>query len=161
MVRRSKWRRQIDHRFERIPRYRSALLHTMATFGDGFDLEALEAAYAAEDPETISRVTALEGEFAHLVNWLVQIAELGYHELLRLDKAEKASGSPLDRLVALGILSERRKDRLLTLAVVRNRLQHTYPDVSAEEVHQAVLALLDELPALVRDYRRWLEALDG
>ena len=95
------------------------------------------------------------------MNWLVQIAELGYHELLRLDKAEKASGSPLDRLVALGILSEHRKDRLLTLAVVRNRLQHTYPDVSAEEVHQAVLALLDELPALVRDYRRWLEALDG
>jgi hypothetical protein len=160
-ARRSKWRHGIDHRLERIPRYRGALLQSMTYFGDDFELAAFVAAYSSENPETINAVTAVEGNLGHIVNWLKQIAEFGYHELLRLERIEKGDGRPLDRLIDVGVLNAADRDRLVGLLQVRNRLQHDYPELAPKEIHSAVSRTLDLLPGLLGRYGKMLKLIDG
>lgn len=138
----------------------AALVRAMSEFGDDFDLTAIAAAYGSDDPDEINKVGALESDFVHVVNFLLQIAELGYHELLRLGKVEKTAGPPFKRLRELGAISAQRCSDLEELAVLRNRLQHVYPDIAPQEIHRAIRALLDVLPGTIKDYRRWLEQLD-
>lgn len=159
--RRSKWRYGIDHRLERIPRYRAALLQSMTYFGEDFELAAFVAAYSSEDPERINAVTAVEGNLGHIVNWLKQIAEFGYHELLRLERIEKGDGRPLDRLVDFEILRAADRDCLIDLVQVRNRLQHDYPELAPKEIHSAVSRTLELLPGLLGRYRKMLQLIDG
>lgn len=159
--RRSKWRHGIDHRLERIPRYRAALLQSMTYFGEDFELEAFVAAYSSEDPETINAVTAVEGNLGHIVNWLKQIADFGYHELLRLERIEKGDGRSLDNLVNAGILTAADHDRLVDLVQVRNRLQHDYPELTPNEIHTAVSRTLELLPGLLGRYGKMLKLIDG
>lgn len=159
--RRSKWRYGIDHRLERIPRYRAALLQSMTYFGEDFELAAFVAAYSSEDPETINAVTAVEGNLGHIVNWLKQIADFGYHELLRLERIEKGDGRPLDRLVDIGVLNAADQDRLVDLVQVRNRLQHDYPELVPKEIHSAVSRTLELLPGLLGRYGKMLQRIDG
>lgn len=160
-ARRSKWRYGIDHRLERIPRYRAALLQSMTYFGEDFDLEAFVQAYSSESPETINAVTAVEGNFGHIVNWLKQIADFGYHELLRLERIEKGDGRPLDRLVDGEVLRAADRDCLVELVQVRNRLQHDYPELAPKEIHSAVSRTLDLLPGLLARYGKMLQRIDG
>jgi len=42
----------------------------------------------------------------------------------------------------------------------RNRLQHSSPDIQADEVHRQVRLLLRHLPRLVESYLAWLEKHD-
>lgn len=158
--RRSKWRYGIDYRLGRIPRYRVALLQSMARFGDDFDLDAFVAACDSDDPGTINAITALEGDFGHIVNWLRQIAELSYHELVRVGKLDKSEARPLDALVAAHFLRAADRDRLDQLVQLRNRLQHDYPGVAPSQLHEAVGILLDALPPLMARYGQILQRLD-
>lgn len=158
--RRSKWRHALDHRLDRIPLYRSALLESMSQFGDDFDVERFVAAYQSHDPATISAATAVEGNVGHLVNWLKQIAEFGYHELVRLHRIEKGDGRPLDVLVEQQIVPASDRERLMRLVAVRNRLQHDYPEVTPQEIHAAVSETLDLLPGLLGHYQEMLKLID-
>lgn len=133
----------------------------MARFGDDFDRDVFVAAYEAPDPSTIEAITAVEGELGHIVNWLKQIAEFGYHELLRLERIPKGETSPLDGLVETGILTSADRDDLAELVRLRNRLQHDYPGVTPKQVHGAVLLVLDLLPGLIKRYDQMLKRIDG
>jgi len=159
--RRSKWRHGLDRRLDRIPRYRSALLESMSHFGDDFDPEDFVVAYRSSDPVTINAATAVEGSLGHLVNWLKQIADFGYHELVRLDRIEKGDGRPLDVLVEQDIILASDRERLTRLVALRNRLQHDYPEVAPQEIHSAVQEVLELLPGLLGRYREMLKLIDG
>lgn len=158
--RRSKWRYGIDYRLGRIPRYRTALLHSMARFGADFDRDAFIAACDSDDPDTINAITALEGDFGHIVNWLRQVAELGYHELVRVGKIDKSEERPLDALVTAKFLRATDRDRLDELVRLRNRLQHDYPGVAPSQLHEAVEILLEALTPLMARYGKLLQRLD-
>lgn len=160
-TRRSKWRHALDHRLDRIPLYRAALLESMSQFGDDFDLDRFEAAYESRDPVTISAATAVEGNLGHLVNWLKQIADFGYHELVRLGRVEKSDGRPIDALVEREIVSASDRDCLMRLVAVRNRLQHDYPEVAPPEIHSAATETLELLPGLLGRYGEMLKLIDG
>jgi hypothetical protein len=133
----------------------------MAFFGDDFDLDVFVRAYESDDPATINAATAVEGSFGHVVNWLKQIADFGYHELLRLGRIERSDGRPIDGLVEAQILPASDRDRLMALVQLRNRLQHDYPEVAPEEVHDAVLRTLELLPGLLRHYGQMLKRIDA
>jgi uncharacterized protein YutE (UPF0331/DUF86 family) len=133
----------------------------MARFGDDFDREAFIAAYDTPDPASIEAVTALEGELSHIVNWLKQIAEFGYHELVRLGRIPKSEGSMLDGLVEGDVLTATDRDDLNVLVALRNRLQHDYPEVTPKQIHSAVIGVVDLLPRLVGRYERMLKVIDG
>jgi hypothetical protein len=133
----------------------------MAFFGEDFDLDVFVSAYESGDPATINAATAVEGNLGHIVNWLKQIADFGYHELLRLDRIEKIDGRPIDGLVKAEILSAADSDRLLQLVQVRNRLQHDYPEVAPEEIHDGVRRTLDLLPGLLGRYGQMLKRIDA
>lgn len=133
----------------------------MAFFGEDFDLDVFISAYESGDPATINAATAVEGNLGHIVNWLKQIADFGYHELLRLDRIEKNDGRPIDGLVKAEILSAADRDRLVQLVQVRNRLQHDYPEVAPEEIHDGVLRTLELLPGLLGRYGQMLKRIDS
>lgn len=158
---RSRWRVGIDDRLARIPRYRAALLHSMAEFGDDFDLESFVAAYDATDPDAINAVTAVEGDLGHIVNWLRQVGELGYHELVRLGRIEKSDDGPLESLVEAGVLTAADRSRLTDLVRLRNRLQHDYPGVTPAQIHATVGMLLEMLPRLIERYVAMIERIDA
>jgi predicted nucleotidyltransferase len=50
--------------------------------------------------------------------------------------------------------------RLTELYRTRNRLQHSSPEIQADEVHRQVRLLLRHLPKLVESYLAWLEKYD-
>lgn len=133
----------------------------MAYFGDDFDLEQFVSAYESRDPATINAATAVEGNLGHIVNWLKQIADFGYHELVRLGQIEKSAGRPIDGLVEAGIVLGSDRDRLVSLVQVRNRLQHDYPEVAPEEIHAATRDALELLPGLLGRYGKMVERIDG
>ena len=133
----------------------------MAFFGDDFDLAVFVAAYESDDPAMINAATAVEGSFGHVVNWLKQIADFGYHELLRLERIEKSEGRPIDGLVEAGVLSAADRDRLMALVQLRKRLKHDYPEVAPEEVHDGVLRTLELLPGLMGRYGQMLKRIDA
>jgi len=159
--RRSRWREGIDHRLTRIPRYRAALLESMTRFGDDFERDAFVAAYESPDPSTINAITAVEGDLGHIVNWLKQIAELGYHELVRLERIPAGGGGPVDGLLEAGILTVADENDLAELVKLRNRMQHDYPGVTPKQIHSAVLRVLELLPGLIERYGKMLERIDG
>jgi len=158
---RSRWRVGIDDRLARVPRYRAALLRSMSEFGDDFELEGFVAAYDSTDPDTINAVTAVEGDLGHIVNWLRQIGELGYHELVRLGRIEKSDDGPLEGLVEAGLLTAADRSRLTDLVTLRNRLQHDYPGVTPVQIHAAVGLLLETLPRLIERYVAMIERIDA
>lgn len=133
----------------------------MSFFGEDFDLDAFVAAYGSDDPATINAATAVEGSFGHVANWLKQIADFGYHELLRLERIEKCEARPIDGLVEAKILPATDRDRLMALVQLRNRLQHDYPEVAPEEIHEAVLRTLELLPGVLGCYGQMLKRIDG
>lgn len=159
--RRSRWREGIDHRLTRIPRYRAALLQSMTRFGDDFDRDVFVAAYESSDPSTINAITAVEGDLSHIVNWLKQIAELGYHELVRLERIPKGDGGQVDGLLEAKILTSADRDDLVELVKLRNRMQHDYPGVTPKQIHAAVLLVLELLPRLIERYGKMLQRIDG
>jgi hypothetical protein len=133
----------------------------MTRFGDDFDRNVFVAAYESPDPSTINAITAVEGDLGHIVNWLKQIAELGCHELVRLERIPKGVGGPLDGLLEAGILTAADRDDLAELVKLRNRMQHDYPGVTPKQIHAAVLRVLELLPGLIERYGRMLERIDG
>ncbi len=159
--RRSKQRRRIDDSLTLIPLHRGALVAAMAEFGDDFDVEAFTAAFDSDAPAEINKVQAVHGNFATIVNALATIADNGYAEAVRLNLADELEGGRYERLEQLGVVSAARRSELQALTNMRNRLQHVYPDIRAEEVHSAVRLLHEQLPAIAADLERWLAKLDG
>lgn len=158
--RRSKQRRRIDDSLSVIPAHRRALVAAMAEFGDDFDRAPFAAAFDSEDAAEINRVQAVLGNFVTIVNALATIAHNAYADAVRLGIAVETEGGRYERLEQLGAVSTSRRAALQGLTNMRNRLQHVYPDIRAEEVRAAVRLLLDQLPAIAADLERLLTQLD-
>jgi hypothetical protein len=53
--------------------------------------------------------------------------------------------------------SEQQAETFIELYRTRNRLQHSSPDIEADEIHRQVLLLLRHLPRFVKSYVAWLQ----
>lgn len=98
---------------------------------------------------------------SHIINWLKQIAEFGYHELVRLERIPKGDGGQLEGLLEAEILTSADGDDLVELVKLRNRMQHDYPKVTPKQIHAAVLRVLELLPGLIERYGKMLQRIDG
>ena len=105
----------------------------------------------------VTKVYPLERAFEILVNFVVELAELG----LRLAEIvpDASSARVLKQLETEGVLSKSRRERLAVIYRARSEMQHAYPDIGAQTTYDAARSLLDELGGFLSDYARWLRQL--
>jgi uncharacterized protein YutE (UPF0331/DUF86 family) len=120
--------------------------------------EEFVAAAREGSPDALVRhVYPLERVFEILVNFVVELAELG------LQAAEivpdGSSAKVLEQLEKESVISRSRRARLAAIYRARNEMQHAYPDVVAQSTYDAAQSLLAELGGFFADCARWLRKL--
>lgn len=125
---------------------------------EGTTKEDFVAAVAEGSADALlSTVYPLERAFEILVNFVVELAELGLQ--LAEIVPDRSSAKVLRQLETEGVLSKSRRERLAAIYRARSEMQHAYPDVVAHATYDAAHSLLDELGGFFSDYARWLREL--
>jgi uncharacterized protein YutE (UPF0331/DUF86 family) len=134
--------------------------HALALKGllEGTTKETFAAAVAEGSADAlVTTVYPLERAFEILVNFIVELAELGLQ--LAEIVPDASSARVLKQLEKEGVISKSRRERLAVIYRARSEMQHAYPDVGAHQTYDAAQSLLDELGGFFRDYARWLREL--
>ena len=152
---------RIAAKLERLAAQRNALRRAMEQFGDGFDAKAWAAAYISPGPDDINRVFAVTGGYLALVNNTAEAIRAAA-KLIGLKPTSGMSGVSgiVDAIRADGGFTSVQAETFTDLYRTRNRLQHSSPDIEADEVHRQVRLLLRHLPGLIKSYLGWLEHHD-
>ena len=120
--------------------------------------EEFAAAVADGSPEALTtKVYPLERAFEILVNFVVELSELGLQ--LANVVPDVSSAKVLKQLENEGVLAKARRERLASIYRARSQMQHGYPDVRTIATYDAARSLLDELGGFFNDYARWLRKL--
>jgi hypothetical protein len=152
---------RLSAKLERLSAQRNALRKAMNQFGGGFDANAWKQAFDSPDPDDINRVFTVTGGYLALVNNTVEAVRAGV-KLTGLKSSPGMPGVPgiIDAIRVDGGFTSRQAETFTELYRTRNRLQHSSPDIQADEVHRQVRRLLRHLPRFVESYLAWLEKLN-
>lgn len=152
---------RVSAKLERLSAQRKALRQAMGQFGDDFDAKAWTKAFDSPDPSEINRVFMVTGGYAALVNNTAEAVRAGA-KLTGLKSTPGMAGIPgiIDAISADGGFTRGQTETFTELYRTRNRLQHSSPDIEADEVHRQVRLLLRHLPRFVESYLAWLEKYD-
>lgn len=161
-VDRRRWRLAIVRHLEDMPRQYAALENAMAAFGEDFDLQEFKTAYnTAEDMDAYNRVQALERAVGRVQNYVAELADTGAKlvELPRGPIERRASQAQyaFEALRAAGVISRRLCRQLVTAQNARTRIEHSYVQTPAGDVHRAATLVHDAARAFMSAYRPWIE----
>jgi hypothetical protein len=150
---------RIDAKLERLATQRNALRRAMEQFGGDFNAERWAAAFDSSDPDDINRVFTVTGGYLALVNNTAEAIRAGA-TLAQLKPQPGVPGLPgiIDAVCADGGITSAQAATFTKLYRTRNRLQHSSPDIEADELHRQVRLLLRHLPGFIKSYVAWLEA---
>jgi uncharacterized protein YutE (UPF0331/DUF86 family) len=146
---------RISAKLERLAAQRRALRKAMGQFDGDFDAKAWRQAFDSPDPDDINRVFMVTGGYLALVNNTAEAVKAG----AKLVGLQPTLGMPdiLNTIRKDGGFTSRQAETFTELYRTRNRLQHSSPDIQADEVHRQVRLLLRHLPRFVASYLAWLE----
>lgn len=156
-----RWRLTVVRHLEDLPRQYAALEHAMARFGADFDLNRFKEAYdTAEDMDAYNRVQAVERALGRVQNYVAELAEAGV-KLAALPRATDSHRSPAqqafeamrDAKVISGALCR----RLVQAQNARTRIEHSYVQTPAGDVHRAAILVRDAARDFMGSYRAWIE----
>lgn len=160
---RKRWRQRLLAHLEDFPRQLDALRFSTQSFEPDFDRAAFASAFASEDPEIYWRVQAVERGFGRLQNYVAEIATdaVKLADLSRRshDGSEPRAAPFFEALRDEGVLSKALTRRLVRMQRSRGLFEHDYVRVSAADVHEAVLLLLDAAPAFLNAILPFAEPL--
>jgi hypothetical protein len=156
-----RWRSAIVRHLEDLPRQYAALEHAMASFGESFDLQLFKAAYnTADDMDAYNRVQAVERALGRVQNYVGELAEAGV-KLAALPRAAESHGSAaqvaFEAMRDAAIISARLCGRLVQAQNARTRIEHTYVQTPAGDVHRAAILVRDAARDFIGSYRDWIE----
>jgi hypothetical protein len=152
---------RINSKLERLSAQSKALRKAMDQFGENFDDKAWASAFDSPDADDINRVFTVTGGYLALVNNTAEAIKAGVH-LVGLEPTPGMLGVPgiLDAIRADGGFTQTQTKTFTALYRTRNRLQHSSPDMQADEVHAQVRLLLNHLPRFLKSYLAWLQKHD-
>jgi uncharacterized protein YutE (UPF0331/DUF86 family) len=157
---RKRRQRQIVDVLAKLPREYRALEHAMAAFGESFDLAAFKQAFGSDDLDAYNRAQAVERGLGRVQNFMTDLAEAGTL-LAELPIPEGEHGSRAQRafavLRAAGVIDGELCAQLVEGQRARSRIEHVYLDVTAAEVHRAVLLVHGTAQRFVPRFRDWIE----
>jgi hypothetical protein len=156
-----RWRLAIVRHLEDLPRQYAALEHAMASFGEDFDLQQFKAAYnTAEDMDAYNRVQAVERALGRVQNYVCQLAEAGV-KLTELPRPANTHRSRTE--IAFETMRDARVigtslcRRLVQAQNARTRIEHSYVQTPAGDVHRAAILVRDVARDFIGAYRNWIE----
>jgi hypothetical protein len=152
---------RIGSKLERLSAQRKALRRAMREFGREFDADTWADAFISPDSDDINRVFAVTGGYLALVNNTAEAVKAGA-KLAGMSPTAGILGVPglIDAIRLDGGFSDRQAETFVELYRTRNRLQHSSPDIEADEMHRQVRALLCHLPGFIKSYLAWLQKHD-
>lgn len=152
---------RLGAKLERLSAQRKALRKAIDQFGGDFNAKAWTKAFDSPDPDDINRVFTVTGGYLALVNNTAEAIKTG----AKLAGLEPTSGflgvsGIIDAIRTEGGFTDQQAKTFTELYRTRNRLQHSSPDIEADEVHTQVRLLLGHLPRLIKSYLTWLSKHD-
>jgi hypothetical protein len=145
---------RMSSRLERLAAQRKALRKAINQFGENFDAKTWREAFASADADDINRVFMVTGGYLALVNNTAEAIKTGT-ELTGLQSTPSLPGI-INAIHADGGFTDQQAKTFIELYRTRNRLQHSSPDMQADELHTQVRLLLNHLPRFVKSYLAWL-----
>jgi uncharacterized protein YutE (UPF0331/DUF86 family) len=160
-VDRRRWQRDIVRHLEDFPRQYAALERAMAAFGGDFDLRLFKEAFeTVEDMDAYNRVQAVERALGRVQNFVADLAQTGV-KLVQLPPAADAQGSTAHQaFVALRdarVIDGELCRRLTRAQEARSRMEHSYIQIPAGQVHQTAILVHDTARDFIGRYRKWVE----
>lgn len=156
-----RWRLAIVRHLEDLPRQYAALEHAMASFGEDFDLQQFKAAYnTSDDMDAYNRVQAVERALGRVQNYVGELAEAGA-KLAALsrpaDTHRSSTEIAFEAMRDAKIITARLCRRLLQAQTARTRIEHSYVQTPAGDVHRAAILVRDTARDFIGSYRDWIE----
>lgn len=161
---RRRWQNGIVRHLEDFPRQYAALENAMASFGDDFDVQQFKQAFStADDMEAYNRVQALERAVARVQNFVAELAEAGT-KLAQVPRPPiEAGGSSAQQafegLRDAGVIDGALCRRLVRGQKARSRLEHSYLETPAGDVHRAAELVHRTALQFIGPFRAWIEPL--
>jgi uncharacterized protein YutE (UPF0331/DUF86 family) len=126
-------------------------------FGADFDSDAWRHAFDSDDPADVNRVAPVVSGFERIVNGLVEAARSGLiaSGVASPVRTPESVGADLELVRDDGGLTQGQAALLVDLSRTRNQLQHTYIELSADDVRAAISRLRANLPAIVKALNGW------
>jgi hypothetical protein len=151
----------IVRHLEDLPRQYAALEHAMASFGANFDLQQFKDAYnTSDDMDAYNRVQAVERALGRVQNYVGELAEAGV-KLAALPRPADRHGSPtqtaFETMRDAKIISAGLCGRLVRAQNSRARIEHSYVQTPAGDVHRAAILVRDAAGDFIGSYRAWIE----
>ncbi len=161
-VDRKRWRLNIVRHLEDLPRQYAVLENAMAEFGADFDLQQFKAAYnTAEDMDAYNRVQAVERGVGRVQNYVAELADAGAKlaELLRppIDSHGSQAQQAFEALRDAGVIGRALCRQLGQAQNAQTRIEHSYVQTPAGDVHRAATLVRDAARAFISSYRAWIE----
>lgn len=157
-----RWRLTIVRHLEDLPRQYAALENAMAAFGEDFDLQQFKVAYnTTEDMDAYNRVQAVERAVGRVQNYVGELADAGA-KLVGLARPPMESGGSqaqqaFEALRDAGVIGPGLCNRLVRAQTARTRIEHSYVQTPAGDVHRAAMLVRDAARDFVSSYRSWIE----
>lgn len=128
------------------------------SFGGELDPRAWREAFESADPHDTIRTMAVTGSYSAIVNASVEILKVAVGKRLigLLPHRRPHADQVFAAVQSDGGLTEKQTELLNRCYVLEGRLEHASPDVSPEEVREAVERLRAGLPDLITNVIRWL-----
>ena len=133
----------------------------MAAFGDDFDLQLFKQAYDTEDDlDAYNQAQALERAFGRVQNHVADLAEAGAR-LARLPLEPVAENAPraqraFEALHKGGVIDKGLCRRLILAQNARSRVEHSYVEVPAGDVHRAAALVHETAGTFIGPYAHWI-----
>src|SRR5437868_5273065 len=157
-----RWHLTVVRHLEDLPRQYAALENAMAAFGEDFDLQQFKAAYdTTEDMDAYNRVQAVERAVGRVQNYVGELADAGA-KLVGLPRPPMESGGSqaqqaFEALRDAGVIGRGLCNKLVRAQNARTRIEHTYVQTPAGDVHRAAMLVRDAARDFIRSYRSWIE----
>ena len=153
-------RRSLVRHLDDYPRQLEALRFSTRTFGADFDLAEFAAAFSSDDPALYTRVQAIERALGRLQSYMAAMAEDGT-KLAGLDRRSLKDREPkaqpaFEALRDAGVITKDLCRRLVASQKLRNKFEHDYVTAEAEDLHEAVMQVLELAPEFLDRLARWL-----
>jgi hypothetical protein len=157
-----RWRMTIVRHLEDLPRQYAALENAMAAFGEDFDHQQFKAAYnTTEDMDAYNRVQAVERAVGRVQNYVGELADAGT-KLAGLPMPPMESGGSqaqeaFEALRDASVIGKGLCRKLVQAQTARTRIEHSYVQTPAGDVHRAATLVRDAARDFTSSYRNWIE----
>jgi hypothetical protein len=158
---RKRLRSVIIGHLEEFPRQYAALESAMSAFGESFELQQFKQAFnTADDMRAYNRVQAVERSLGRVQNFVAELAIAGVRLAELKRPPMRPDGSEAQQAFEClrdgGVLDGQLCAQLTRVQKARTRIEHSYVNLPAGDVHRAAELVRDTARRFLDRYRDWI-----